>query len=157
MEAHIRASQSALAIKLTVQAESLTDQAKKQMEQGRPPARHGAGQKAPHRADKGPRIQTVNHPAHRRGTAPVARLGTLAAFLTLKQDLRKPEQGQQGLGDQPGHPGRRDQPALRKERPALRLGRLPADQLEPLREPPLGRPLDRWPARQELQPERRQG
>ena len=76
----------------------------------------------------------------------MAHLGVLAAFPTLEQDFRNPEQGQQEQ--------RRDLPALRKERPELRLGRLPADRLEPLREPPLGQPPDRWLVRQELRQER---
>ena len=67
----------------------------------------------------------------------MAHLGVLAAFPTLEQDFRNQEQGQRGLEDQQGQQEqRRDLPALRKERPELRLGRLPADRLEPLREPP---------------------
>ena len=78
----------------------------------------------------------------------MAHLGVLAAFPTLEQDFRNPEQGQRGLEDQQG------QQEQRKERPELRLGRLSADRLEPLREPPLGQPPDRWLVRQELRQER---
>lgn len=138
-----------------VRAESLANQMEKQMKQDKPPIRHEAGQKAPHRAAKGPQTQVVNHPIHRWRAAPVAHLGVLAAFPTLEQDFRNPEQGQRGLEDQRGQQEqRRDLPALRKERPELRLGRLPADRLEPLREPPLGQPPDRWLVRQELRQER---
>ncbi len=136
------------------------------MKQDKPPIRHEAGQKAPHRAAKGPQTQVVNHPTHRWRAAPVAHLGVLAAFPTLEQDFRNPEQGQRGLEDQQGQRGLEDQQGQRgledqqgqqeqrKERPELRLGRLSADRLEPLREPPLGQPPDRWLVRQELRQER---
>ena len=123
-----------------VRVESLANQVEKQMKQDKP-----------HRAAKGPQTQVVNHPTHRWRAAPVAHLGVLAAFPTLEQDFRNPEQGQRGLEDQQG------QQEQRKERPELRLGRLSADRLEPLREPPLGQPPDRWLVRQELRQERQRG